>query len=295
MKRKYANRVIVILLLLIVFSTLYIVADAEKNSKISFACWENLEQNNDLNFIVLGTDKDEIRTDLILLCHYDSQSNRINAMQIPRDTRIETAGRDKKINSAYGTKNGIETVKKEVCTLTGIYPEKHIVLNFSGFRQLVDAIGGIEYDVPIDMKYSDPAQGLYINLKKGKQLLDGKKAEMLMRFRKNDDGSGYAEGDIGRLKAQKSFYGAVVRKILSFNGIMNIGGVMDAVGDNFKTNFSVGDFFEHISDFKKMNVDSVNVFVLPGRGEYIAENGNSISYYIADNNKLSELVNKYFN
>ena len=111
----------------------------------------------------------------------------------------------------------------------------------------------------------------------------------------HDDGSGYAEGDIGRLKAQKNFYKAVVEKLLTFDGIMNIGGVMDAVGDNLKTDFEIKDFFSHIGDFKRMNDRSVNVFLLPGESKYIKTDNSNISYYIVDNNKLSEIKNKYFN
>ena len=72
-------------------------------------------------------------------------------------------------------------------------------MDFEGFRDLIDAIGGVEFDVPTRMYYTDPKQNLEIDLYPGKQLLDGKKAEMFMRFRQNNDGTGYAEGDIGRM------------------------------------------------------------------------------------------------
>jgi len=295
MMKKYVNRISVIVSLLIVFSSLYIYVDADKERQISFALWEKVEKSEDLNFLMLGTDKDETRTDLILLCHYDADENVINAMQIPRDTMVETTRHDKKINSAYGCKDGLKKVKDEVYNLTGIYTDKYIVLNFEGFRKLVDALGGVEYTVPVNMEYTDPAQNLYINLKKGRQILDGEKAEMFMRFRQNNDGSGYAEGDIGRLKAQKGFYKAVVKKILSFEGIMNIGGVMESVGGNLKTDFQIKDLFSHIGDFRRMNESSVNVFLLPGNSEYINNGKSNISYYIVDKNKLEELKNKYFN
>ena len=293
--RKYAFRIFTIIGLIVLFLLIYKVADNDKTNEIYYGYLESVNKNVDVNFLVLGTDKDETRTDLILLCHYDGEKNLINALQIPRDTKVETARKDKKINSAYGSKKGIECVKSEIGSLTGIYPDKYIVLNFDGFRKLVDAIGGVEYTVPVNMKYSDPAQNLYIDLKQGRQVLDGKKAEMLMRFRKNDDGSGYVDGDIGRLKVQKNFYKEVVRKLLSFEAIMNIGGVMDAAQGNFKTDFTLNDFISHIKDFKKFNENSVNVFVLPGSGKYLEENGQKISYYIADANELNELTNLYFN
>lgn len=293
--RKYAFRILTIVGLITLFSVIYRTADNKDLNEIPDEYPESAEKSEDMDFLVLGTDKDETRTDLILLCHYDGEKNLINALQIPRDTRVETGRNDKKINSAYGNQKGIECVKNEIGGLTGIYPDKYILLNFDGFRKLVDAIGGVEYTVPVDMKYSDPAQNLYIDLKQGRQVLDGEKAEMLMRFRKNDDGSGYVDGDIGRLKVQKNFYKEVIRKLMSFDSIMNVGGVMDAVGGNFKTDFTLSDFISHIKDFKKMNENSVNVFVLPGMSKYLEENGSMISYYIADTNQLNELTNLYFN
>lgn len=293
--KKYSARIVVLFSLIILFSVTYIIADEYKSRELYYGYWEDTAKSDDVNFLVLGTDKDETRTDLILLCHYNTDENSISALQIPRDTRIETSRKDKKINSSYGSKKGIESVKKDIGKLTGVYPEKHIILNFEGFRKLIDAIGGVEYDVPVNMKYDDPAQNLSIDLRKGPQILDGEKAEMLMRFRKNNDGSGYVDGDIGRLKVQKSFYKAVIRRILSFNGIMNVGNIADAVSGNFKTDFTIRDFISHIDDFKKMNGNSINVFMLPGNSEYIEENGTKISYYIIDNNKLKELTNLYFN
>lgn len=293
--KKFSGRIVVLFSLIILFSVTYIIADEYKSRELYYGYWEDTTKSDDVNFLVLGTDKDETRTDLILLCHYNAEKNSISALQIPRDTRIETSRKDKKINSSYGSKKGIKSVKKDIGKLTGIYPEKHIILNFEGFRKLIDAIGGVEYDVPVNMKYDDPAQNLSIDLKKGMQILDGEKAEMLMRFRKNNDGSGYVDGDIGRLKVQKNFYKAVIRRILSFNGIMNVGNIADAVGGNFKTDFTIRDFISHIDDFKKMNGNSINVFMLPGNSKYIEENGTKISYYITDNNKLNELTNLYFN
>lgn len=293
--RKYANRIAVICGLIIFFFTLYVVADTtHSRDRIKFGYWADFSKNLQRNFVILGTDKDETRTDLILLCNYDQEKNSLNVMQIPRDTFVKNSRSDKKINSAYGSKNGISTVKAEIESLTGIYPENYIVLNFKGFRELIDAIGGVEYTVPVNMSYSDPAQNLEIDLKKGYQVLNGEKAEMFMRFRQNNDGSGYAEGDIGRLKAHKSFYEATISKLLSLKGFSNLGGVISAVGDNLKTDFTLSDLMLNIKHLKKLNNESVNIIMLPGNGEYMEQNGTRISYYIVDNEKLYEITNEYF-
>ncbi len=289
--KNYLYRIAVLAGLIVVFVTLFIVVDAAMgDEEIQFGYWVNLSDNEDCrNFVILGTDKEGSRTDLILFCQYSPKTGMLNALQIPRDTKIDTNRADKKINSVYGAK-GISEVKNAVEKITGIYPDNYVVLNLKGFRQMVDALGGIEYNVPIRMKYTDPVQKLKIDLMPGQQTLSGKEAEMFMRFRKNDDGSGYAEGDIGRLKAHKGFYQAVIDKALSLDGLINMGSVMKTVGDNLKTDFTLSDLFENIDGLKKLNRNSVNVMLLPGNAEYI----NNISYYIADGSKTKELTQKYF-
>lgn len=289
--KKYRVRIIVITLLIVGFIMIYTVVDAAfGNPKIQFGYWVNLNTKDDVkNFIVLGTDSDETRTDLILFCQYQEKDNLLNVIQIPRDTKIETLRSDKKINSAYGT-GDLSIVKNEIETITGIYPDNYIVVNFKGFRELVDAVGGVEFDVPIRMYYTDPVQNLSIDLMPGEQTLNGKKAEMFMRFRKNNDGSGYAEGDIGRLKAHKTFYKAVAEKVLSLDGVINISEIMSSVGNNLKTDFTLSDLFEHMDDFKNIDISKVNIVMLPGSATYI----DGVSYYIADAEQTEKLTNEYF-
>ncbi len=293
--KNYKKRLFVILSLIFVFIFLYtVISFGENTEHVQFGYWVNTKGENCRNFLILGTDKGEKRTDLILLCQYNEADNTLNVMQIPRDTKVENNRNDKKINSAYGSKYGIKTVKSEVESITGIYPDNYFAVNFKGFRKLIDAIGGVEFNVPIDMKYTDPEQGLNIDISKGYQTLNGEKAEMFMRFRQNNNGSGYAEGDIGRLKAHKSFYQATIDKLLSFEGVFNIAEIIDAANDNVKTDFTFADLFKYMDDIKKLNENSVKIFMLPGKGEYISQNGMKISYYIPDTNELKKLKDKYF-
>lgn len=294
--KKIPGKAVVVISVIIFFLIAYVTADTmSKNRNIPFGYWVADETEDSFyNFLVLGTDKDENRTDLILFCQYDGKEGTLNAIQIPRDTRIENTRYDKKINSAYGSKDGISKLKEETASVIGIYPEKYVAVNFDGFCSLIDAIGGVEFDVPMQMYYTDPAQNLIINLAPGEQTLDGKKAEMFMRFRKNNDGSGYAEGDIGRLKAHKKFYRAVINKLVTLKGIVNLGAVMDSVGDNLQTDFEVSDLISNIDGLRKLKSGNIKVFTLPGKGEYLNENGRNISYYIYDKEKSAELIEKNF-
>ena len=294
--KKIAGRIAVLVGVIVFFVVLYTVVDATvSNTDVKFGYWVNKDTEDEYkNFVVLGTDFDETRTDLILFCQYSVSDNSLNVIQIPRDTRILTDRSNKKINSVYGRRNGIKYVKQEVESIVGIYPDNHIVLNFKGFKELVDALGGVEFNVPMRMYYTDPAQNLTIDLKPGKQVLNGEKAEMFMRFRQNNNGTGYADGDIGRLRAQRDFYRATVDKIVGFDGIVNIKSLMEVVGDNLKTDFTISDLFEHIDALRNIDPDAVNVYMLPGKGEYITENEGLVSYYIYDKEKTNDILNKYF-
>lgn len=281
--KKYAIRIASLIVLTGFFAVLYTVAAAEADKKaLSFGYWVSDEEKTQ-TFVVLGTDNDETRTDLILFCEYDKKANTLNVLQIPRDTKIETKSFDKKINSVYG-RGGASAVKEEIEKLLGVYPTNHIVLNFKGFRGLIDAIGGVEFDVPIRMYYTDPEQGLLIDLKPGRQILNGEKAEMFMRFRQNNDGSGYALGDIGRLSAQRSFYGALIDKLLSLNSVFDFGAAAYAIGDNLKTDFTLSDLTDNLGALKALNKNSVKISMLKGSGKYI----NNISYFIADEAAVKE-------
>lgn len=120
-------------------------------------------------------------TDFIMLGQYNPNTRDIALMSIPRDTYVSNSV-DGKINSLYGGKYP-EKVMKKVSEITGIEVQHYVVFDIKILRRLVDEIGGVTVDVPIDMKYEDPEQGLYINLKKGTQTLSGKQAEQFVRFR----------------------------------------------------------------------------------------------------------------
>ena len=106
-------------------------------------------------------------------------------------------------------------------------------------RQLVDEIGGVTFDVPINMNYDDPAQNLYIHLKKGTQLLTGKKAEQLVRFRHNNDGSGYGNEDIGRIATQQKFIKTMAKEVLSAKNISKLGNLVKIALEGTKTDITM--------------------------------------------------------
>lgn len=243
------------------------------------------------DFVVAGVDKDGTRTDLILFCRYNRGDNSLNVIQIPRDTKVENKRKDKKINSAYGSSEDHKALFDEIEKVIGIRPEKSVIVSFKAFRELIDIIGGVEVNVPIRMLYNDPYQDLKIDLLPGPQLLDGRKAEMFMRFRQNSDGSGYANGDIDRIAAQRKFYEAVAKKLLSGSVILKIPKILGIISDNVETDFSLREIVDYAGDIPKLSSEKIKVHTLPGEGGY---DDDGTSYFFCDKEKTKELVNEHF-
>ena len=239
-------------------------------------------------FVVAGVDEDGYRTDLILLCQINRADKRIHILQIPRDTRVNNKRNDKKINSAYYS--GFDVMSREIAQVTGITPEHYVMVGFDGFQKIVDAVGGVTLEIPFAMKYDDPAQDLHIDLPAGKQKLDGEKAEMYMRYRKGNDGNGYAEGDVGRLSAQKELYNAVGDKLLSPLGLLRLPAVYSAVKKNTETNFTGGEIFGIMKDVMRIGKDRVTIDTLPGSGKYVG----GVSYFVYDAKATEKLVAEKF-
>lgn len=240
------------------------------------------------NLLVAGVDVDGYRTDLILMVQVNNIDGRVSILQIPRDTRVTNNRSDKKINSAYFS--GIDTLKKEVKSVTGLETDFFATITFDAFREIVDALGGVTVDVPVDMNYHDPVQGLTIELEAGRQKLDGEHAMMFMRFRKNDDGTGYAMGDIDRNKAQAEFYSAVMKKALSPIGILKAPFLYSAVMENTTTDLNNAEVRELMLDVFKIGRKNIDIFQLPGEADY----RGGVSYFIRDEKEIGELIDGNF-
>ncbi len=291
MKARLKLALLVVVLTAVIYTGFRFAVSYITGQPFSFGFWSDGDSKPVQNFVVAGVDEDGLRTDLILLCQYNLADNSVDVLQIPRDTKVETERYDKKINSAYGSQRKTEALYDEIESVTGIRPDKHVIVNFKGFRELVDEIGGVDMNVPMRMYYTDPAQNLVIDLYPGQQHLDGRKAEMFMRFRKNNDGSGYPNGDLDRLSAQKTFYSAVMDKLISFESLWNASDILSVVTKNVNTNFSGDDIFRYVSRIPKFRSENVRFHTLPGAGGY---DTNGISYFFCDKEQTKDLIDEYF-
>ena len=241
------------------------------------------------NILICGTDDDGYRTDTIIVAHLDENENKVALMSVPRDTVVlNGSGGIMKINSVYagGGADGMARLSKRLGAMLGFELDGFVLVNLEAFRETVDLVGGVEFDVPQDMYYNDPTQDLYIDLKAGKQLLDGEKAMELVRFRK-----GYASQDIQRTKVQQEFLRALAKKVLSISSLTKLKEFADVFSTYVTTDLTVGNMLYFAQALMKCDFDEMKTYTLEGEGAMI----NGVSYYPLYAGKLVQVVNESFN
>lgn len=253
---------------------------------------QNLEE---LRFVVIG--QSQTLTDTIMVCSYNPRSQKASILSIPRDT---FTGKNKNTASAYNKINTLyqqspEKLLAQINEMTGLNVKYYVHVDTEGLKELVDAIGGVYFDVPINMKYDDYSQNLHIDLKAGYQLLDGNQAEQLVRFRHNNNGSTYSyeygQEDIGRMKTQQEFLKAVIKKMAKAENITKIDDYIAIANKNIETNIKDLNILKDYAPYAlSFNIDNVRTETLPG----VSEKCNELWFYICNKKKTTELVNEMF-
>ena len=250
--------------------------------------------------LILG--KSENLTDTIMLASYDPKTQEAALLSIPRDTFVGTsesnASPSDKINAIYNMytnkQKGLEKLLEKVRKLTDIDVRYYVMVDTKALRALVDEIGGVTFDVPIDMKYDDNRQNLHINLKAGVQKLNGDKAEQVVRFRHNNNGttypSSYGVQDIGRMKTQRAFLTALAKQTLVPANITKIPEFLDIAKQYVETNIDLNTIKDYVPYAVNFNTDNLKTDKLPGAAQYI----NGWSFYKADKTKTAELIKELF-
>jgi LCP family protein required for cell wall assembly len=274
------------------------IADNEPGGFFEDAMKHFVMGKDPINVVVLVGDKWESNTDTIIVVNYNPATNKLNIISVPRDTRVILSN-DKtvKINSIYANKGGDILLMKLLSDMLGIDVQYYIYFNLEVFRKVIDLLDGVWIDIPIDLDYDDPLQDLHIHLKKGRQLLDGEKAEQYLRFRHpngpyTEEMLQYYDGsDLKRIEAQQKFIEELIKQKAKFTYISKLNSIIDAVFDHLKTNVPLSEVLKLASNFniKDFSMDKVNTFTLPG---YSME--TSPWYYIYDKEKTEELVTENF-
>lgn len=276
-KKFFAVFGITFLVLIIAFAGILLISGSNQNK--DFDSFLDKQSGSGHNVLIAGVDKDGTRADVIMLVCTDSKTDTFDIISIPRDTYVKLeSGKGTKINACMGKENGEELLTNQVRNLTGLPIHSFCKVNFQGLRNIVDILGGMDYDVPIDMHYDDPYQDLHIHLNKGYQHLDGEQVEGLLRFR-----SGYATADIGRIGTQQDFIKEAVNQKLKFKYITKFPAVMQELKENFETNLSASDVFSLAMTMRSCK--KTGSCTLPGEPEYVG----GVSYYVASNNAPNEI------
>ena len=223
--------------------------------------------------------------DTIIMMRADFTNKRVAAISIPRDTMIRLDGyADRcKINAAH-VYGGPTLTAIAVQGLVGIKPDYYIKTNHEGLRKCVDILGGVEIDVEKNMRYNDNWGNLHINLKKGRQLLNGEQAMGYIRFRHD------AMGDIARIERQQKFLKALTAKALSPTKLPKLPMIVNAMIQNVETDMTARDLLALAKLAEGMDLNTVDMAMLPGVPETIG----GISYWIADTQQSSKVVNDLF-
>lgn len=248
----------------------------------------HLERKGGFYTILLsGLDDDNGGSDTNILMAVDTVNGYVYGVSIPRDSKAIIGGKAHKINYAYN-KGGTELLASTVSEQLGIPVDYTVCVNLQGFTALVDAIGGVDFEVPINMDYDDPIQGLSIHFKKGMQHLSGADALRVVRFRHNNDGTGYGSEDLGRMQTQQKFLKAVAKKMLSFeNLISNPRKYAEIFGQYVDTDLSVTDLAWFGMQVLGMGVDKIDFSTLPNEWKS--------PYIYLDPDETLALVNTYLN
>ena len=259
-------------------------------------------KENFWTFLVIGRDTGGGgNTDTMLLAAYDIENQKLNVMSIPRDTMVNYGDRVRKINGVYNVagrgEEGLAALDQEITELLGFAPDFRIVVEWKAVGELVEALGGVWFDVPRDMYYYDPTQDLLIDVDAGYQKLNGDKAMQVVRFR--DGVNGYRNGDLGRIETQQAFLKAVVEQCLQIENIVRINELAKVFTENVTTELTVNNlaWFAQQAIFGGLDMENVNFFTMPNESAAVWSSTyqNFQSYVVADREELIEVVNAYLN
>lgn len=266
---------------------------------------ETLEDLEPIQILIMGISgvDDYKLADTIMVASYNPKTQSASLMSIPRDTYVGKKNRKTatqnyiasyKINTVFRNGTNIPEAIDRINDLTGLELENYVIIDTKALVKLVDAIGGVTFDVPIDMDYEDSSQDLYIHLKAGEQLIDGAKAEQLLRFRHNDDGStypsSYGQQDLGRMRTQREFITATLKQTLKMQNLPKLKKIMDIANENVNTNIDFALLKKYLPYAVNFDADNIQTGMLPGDVEMC----NGVSIYVANKADSAELVNKLF-
>lgn len=241
--------------------------------------------------LVGGMDNGNGGSDTNLLVAVDAGNNSINVLSLPRDTLLNVSWSVKKLNNAVHH-GGFARTMQEVSNLLGIPVDFYVTVDMHAFVKLVDAIGGVRFNIPVDMDYDDPYQNLSIHFPAGERLLSGADALKVVRWRQNNDGTGYPNADIGRIATQQAFLRTAAKQALQLSNLDKLDDMARIIYDSIDTNLTLSNLVWLGEQAFTCGSDAITFHTLPGDGAGWYSGG---SYYILDDTATCDLINTYFN
>ena len=281
-KAFFTTIILIIILALGAFAAYYYFFEGEDADKID-------EGGENLQFLMLGVDSldskkaDNARSDTIMVVNLDGKTGKVNIISIPRDTYTKIEGYKKtKINHSFkygGSELTLDTVNK----LLGTDIKYYVTVDYRFVEDVVDKIGGVEVDVPIDMKYEDPTADppLTIDIKAGRQNLKGYDAIGFLRFRK-----GYKDADLGRVKAQQQFMSAILSKMKDPKTLVRAPLLLSSYVSYTENNIPVKKLIKMAAKMRNVTSEDIVTNTLPGTPKYM----KGVSYFVPNENKIQVML-----
>lgn len=291
MKRFFKSLFLTLFILVILFfgSVIYFLVKSHIENPSDFIN-ELKSHDKNITFLLMGVDslnknkEESTRSDTMMIANINLESGNVNIISVPRDTyaKIEGYKSKQKLNHSYKY-GGAELTLSTINNLLGTNIKNYIKVNYDFVKAVVDTVGGIDVDVPIDMDYEDTWADppLIIHIKKGPQTLNGENAIGFLRFR-----HGYAMQDLDRVKAQQQFVSAFMQKLKEPQTIIKAPLLFKAYDKYTESNIPFSKIVKIGLNVGKFSSDKIHTDTLPGEAGY----KNKISYYFLNEKKTDELL-----
>ncbi|KHD35137.1 LytTR family transcriptional regulator [Clostridium acetobutylicum] len=271
------------------YVSLFSTSTNSKNINVAAVTPKN---NEAVNILITGVDtgrkESEFgdyskRNDAIMVLHYDSKNKSANLVSIPRDTKVTIDGNTKKINELSSI-NGPKYLVSAIKSNFGININYYLQLDYKGFRNMVDSIGGVNVTIKNKMNYDDPNGNIHIHLNKGEnQKLDGKTAEQFVRWEKNNNSEENIDSDLARIRNQHEFVAAVVQNMKRKSMIFKMPSLLKVVAKNVQTNMTASDIYKYGKALASVKSENLKITSINGTNVYIG--GNTYFVYNHKENK----------
>ena len=273
-----------------IVETQTVEADSPKTSSKHLAS-NSKRKDGVYTFMIIGMDKVAYNTDTIMVGRMDTINHSVEIVNIPRDTYVNVRTKIKKINSIYPyavTKgeNGVKNLRRGIEKLVGFPIDSYAFIDIVAAAKIVDTVGGVDFDVPVNMHYDDPGQDLHIDIDKGMQHLDGEDFVKVMRFRNT-----YQQGDLDRIKVQQDLLSALSDKLLSAGNIKNIDELLNIYDKYVETNLTKNNLYFYLQQFLLMDSESVHFQMMPNTPSMVDE----LSYVFINEEEWLKMVNDKLN